>query len=182
MWSTGVTVRPLRGRRVWAGESEGRAAARCTRRARPTAAMKHGRALTPAPRPFHPRGYAAGVWGTITSTAPWSQRIAECTGTACAAETAVSRETPLSALDSRFCGLQVSPCPVSAKPWDELRRAGGALTGCRAHTSSTCGGLDSAGARAGRDAARNVACARFDAAREAECQPCTDGLRVRLSG
>jgi len=28
-------------------------------------AMKHGRALTPALRPFHSRGDAAGVWGTI---------------------------------------------------------------------------------------------------------------------
>jgi len=41
--------------------------------ARPTAAMKHSRALTPALRPFHSRGDAAGVWGTITSTAPRSR-------------------------------------------------------------------------------------------------------------
>jgi len=83
----GATVRPLRGRRVGAGESAGRAAARCARRARPTA---------------------------ITSTAPRSQRMAECADTACAAETAVSRETPLPALDSSSCGLRVSVCPVSA--------------------------------------------------------------------
>ena len=30
--------------------------------------MKLGRALAPALRPFHPRGYAAGVWETIVSS------------------------------------------------------------------------------------------------------------------
>jgi len=50
-----LLYRPLRGRGL-AG-------------ARPTAAMKNGRALTPALRPFLSRGYAAGVWGTIDRSA-----------------------------------------------------------------------------------------------------------------